>query len=71
VFVAAWIALVQVKKSAKGLGQGGLRGDRDTRRLGLRDPVANATRTGAIRMVQEEQDEVVNMEPVQWWRPSQ
>ena len=22
-------------------------------------------------MVQEEQNEVVNMEPVQWWRPSQ
>jgi hypothetical protein len=68
VLVAAWFALGQLKNESERSMLRWPPGDGETSRLGARDPVAHAS---VSPMVQEEQDEVVNMKSVQWWRPSQ
>jgi hypothetical protein len=57
------------EQARKVLALRGLRGVE--RQVGLVQGTRWTTGSSACRMVQEEQDEVVDMEQVHWWSPSQ
>jgi hypothetical protein len=65
VHVTALLVLVQVKNKRKKSMPRWPPGDGDTSRLGLMDPVRWPTGSSASRMVQEEQEKVMDIEPMQ------